>query len=251
MAELTDDSARGLGIRIISPDRPGIADSTGPAERCLLDWPPLLREFADFLGLSQFRVLAISGGAPYAYASGWALPDRVKAMAVVSGAPHIAELPDHGELWLIYRLMLAANKRLPRLSRWGFRFARPLLSLRPPQRSRPFILSFLRTTDASSLRDSAAFEACFDSQRRAWEKSTEGVLADAQIYAAPWGFSLRDVRVPVRLWHGDADRSFSLALAQHTARQLPNCQTHFIPGAGHYSTPIVHMREILADLIGC
>jgi pimeloyl-ACP methyl ester carboxylesterase len=107
----------------------------------------------------------------------------------------------------------------------------------------------LRPCDAESLRDAAAFEAVFESQRRAWRGSAEGVIADAQIYAEPWGFSLEDIYVPVRLWHGTQDRAFSVYLAQEVAKRLPNCKARFIVDAGHYSLPIRHMREILQDLI--
>lgn len=250
MAELTDDAARELGVRIISPDRPGIAGSSFVEHRALLDWAPLVNELADHLELTTFRLLAISGGAPYAYAAAWALPQRVRAIAVVSGAPHIAELKDHAGLWALYRWLLRANAKLPpRVSRWGFRAARPFLSLRPPRRSRPVLLRLLQECDAECLRDKRAFEACFESQRRAWETSAEGVLADAELFARPWGFSLRELRVPVRLWHGDRDRSFSVAVAKETAEQIPNCALRIIENAGHYSTPIRHMREILVDLI--
>jgi hypothetical protein len=33
------------------------------------------------------------------------------------------------------------------------------------------------------------------------------------------------------------------------AEKIPNCHLHIIEGAGHYSVPIRHIREILADLI--
>jgi pimeloyl-ACP methyl ester carboxylesterase len=250
MAELTDDAARAVGVRIISPDRPGIAGSTFVRRRRLLDWPPLVRELADFLRFEKFRMLAISGGAPYAYAVAWAMPERVSAIAVISGAPHIAELGDRSGLLALYRWLLRAHAKLPpALSRIGFRAARPFLSLQPPRRSRPFLLKLLQRCDAESLRDERAFEACFESQRRAWENSAEGVFADAEIYAQSWGFSLRNIRVPVRLWHGKKDRSFSAAVAEATAKQIPNAKLRVIEDAGHYSTPIRHMRKILADLI--
>ncbi len=250
MAELTDEAARELRVRIISPDRPGIAGSSLAPNRKLLDWPPLVRELADFLRLADFRMLAISGGAPYAYAAAYGIPERVRAIAVASGAPHIAELDNHADLLALYRWLLLANAKLPpRISRWGFRAARPFLSLRPPRRSRRLLLQLLQSCDAESLRDERAFDACFESQRRAWETSADGVLADAEIYANPWGFSLREIRVPVCLWHGDRDRSFSAAIAKATAAQLPNCSLRIIQDAGHYSTPIRHMHEILADLI--
>jgi pimeloyl-ACP methyl ester carboxylesterase len=107
----------------------------------------------------------------------------------------------------------------------------------------------LRPCDAESLRDAAAFEAIFESQRRAWRASAEGVVADAQIYAQPWGFAIEDVRVPVRLWHGKQDRAFSVHLAEEVANRLPNCHARFVDDAGHYSLPIRHMRDILKDLI--
>ena len=110
------------------------------------------------------------------------------------------------------------------------------------------LLKLLQPCDAAVLRDSRAFEACFESQRQAWRISAEGVMADAEIYARPWGFPLEEVRTPVRLWHGKADRSFSHHLAEEVARQLSNCRARFVEGAGHYSLPIRHMHEILADL---
>ena len=250
MAQFTHDAARELGVRIISPDRPGIADSSFVARRKLLDWPPLAAELADFLNLEKFRALGISGGAPYAYALAWAMPDRVHAIAVASGAPNVAELSDHSGLLALYRWLMFADQRFPApLCRLGFRLARPLLSLRPPRRSRSWFLKFLQPFDADSLRDELAFEACFESQRRAWKASAEGVLADAQLFAQPWGFSFNELRVPVRMWHGDFDRSFSVGVAREMAKKIPNCNLRVIERAGHYSVPIRHIREILADLI--
>src|SRR5205823_442469 len=68
MARLTDEPARDLGIRIISPDRPGISRSSLQLNRKLADWPRVIERVLDHVGISQFRALAISGGAPYAYA---------------------------------------------------------------------------------------------------------------------------------------------------------------------------------------
>jgi pimeloyl-ACP methyl ester carboxylesterase len=251
MARLTDDPARDLGIRIISPDRPGISGSSLQPDRKLTDWPQLVERIADHLAICDFRMLAISGGAPYAYATAAAMPERVRAMAIVGGVPPIAEVSDTKALLPLYRWMLALYRTRPGLLRRLFYLARPILSLRPPVRLRPLVLKMLllRPCDAESLRDAAAFEAIFESQRRAWRASAEGVIADAQIYAEPWGFALEDVRVPVRLWHGKEDRAFSIHLAEEVAKHLPNCKARFVNDAGHYSLPIRHMREILEDLI--
>jgi pimeloyl-ACP methyl ester carboxylesterase len=251
MAQLTDEPARDLGIRIISADRPGISGSSLQPDRKLTDWPRLVDRITDYLGIHDFRMLAISGGAPYAYATAVTMPQRVRAIAIVGGAPPLAEISDSNGLLPLYRWMLALYRTRPRLLRRLFYLARPVLSLRPPLRFRPMLLKMLlmRPCDAESLRDAAAFEAIFESQRRAWRASAEGVVADAQIYAQPWGFAIEDVRVPVRLWHGKEDRAFSVHLAEELANRLPNCHARFVDDAGHYSLPIRHMRDILKDLI--
>lgn len=251
MARLTDDPARELGVRIISPDRPGISGSSLQPNRKLADWPHVVERLLEHLGIGEFRMLAISGGAPYAYATAVAMPNRVRSIAIVCGAIPMAELEDARGLLPLYRWMLALYRSRPLLLRRLVCMARPILSMRPPVRLRPLLLKMLmlRPCDAESLRDAAAFEAIFESQRRAWRGSGEGVMADAQIYAQPWGFSLEDIRVRVRLWHGKQDRAFSVHLAEEVAKRLPECYVRFIDNAGHYSLPIRHMREILKDLI--
>jgi pimeloyl-ACP methyl ester carboxylesterase len=251
MAELTDAAGREAGVRIISPDRPGISASAFAMNRKLIDWPALVRELVDELSISQFRILAISGGAPYAYVTARQMPERVRAIAVVSGAPPIVDLADDAGLLRLYRWMLALYRTHPRVLRALFYLARPIASVRPPIRLRPFFLKLLKlqACDAAALRDSAAFEACFESQRRAWRASAKGVMTDAEIYAQSWGFRLEDVDVAVRLWHGKQDRAFSVEVAKAVAKRLPNCTARYIDNEGHYSLPIRHMREILQDLI--
>ena len=249
MAQLTDAAARELKARIISPDRPGIHGSAFVAGRTLLDWPKLVRALAQHLGLEEFRLLAISGGAPYALVTAREMPERVAAVALVSGAPPIAELADHSGLWRLHRWMLALHASRPELLRKLFWVARPLATTRLSLRARPLLRLALQGMDAEALRDRVAFEACFESSRQAWRASVDGVIADAEIYAKPWGFRLEDVRVPVAVWHGTRDRTFSFKLAEEVATRLPDSTFHLIEGAGHYSLPIRYMHDILSDLV--
>src|SRR5438552_11492627 len=61
MAQLTDEPARELGVRIISPDRPGISASSLQPKRKLTDWPRVIEGILDHLGIGKFRMMAISG----------------------------------------------------------------------------------------------------------------------------------------------------------------------------------------------
>src|SRR5438105_6588085 len=177
-------------------------------------------------------MLAISGGAPYAYSAAWAMPERVRAIAIVSGAPPIADLADNSGLLRLYRWMLKLRRTSPELLRILFHGARPFAARRIPIRLRPLIFKFLHPYDPAVLRDNPAFEACFESARRAWRGSVEGVMIDAQVYAEPWGFRLEDITIPVRLWHGKQDRAFSFRVADEIARRLHNCEAGYIDGPG-------------------
>ena len=249
MAELAHDAACALGVRIISPDRPGIRDSQFQPNRRLIDWPPFLNEIADRLGIERFRMLAISGGAPYAYASAWMTPERIEKIAVVSGAPPLDKITDPDGLLPIHRRMLALRASRPGLLKPLFYLARPFVAMRMPIRLRPLLLKFLQPCDANVLSESRAFDVCFESARQAWRSSANGVMTDAEIYAAPWGFPLEEVRVPIALWHGTKDRTFAPRLAENVAVRLPNCEFHLIEGAGHYSLPIRYIHEVLTDLM--
>jgi pimeloyl-ACP methyl ester carboxylesterase len=251
MAQLTDTAAKELGVRIISPDRPGIRDSSFQPNRKLTDWPDVVEQLADHVGIDQFRILAISGGAPYAYATAWKIPDRVLSVAIASGAPPIVDLSDHSGLLSLYRRLLWLYGRSPQALRVLFFLAGAIARIRPPVRFRPLVLKLLKLQpcDAASLEDSVAFEACFESQRHAWRASVKGLTTDAEIFAASWGFRLEEIGVPVRLWHGTKDRAFSLQVAQAVARRLSNCRARYVEDEGHYSLPIRHAREIMADLI--
>jgi pimeloyl-ACP methyl ester carboxylesterase len=167
----------------------------------------------------------------------------------VSGAPPLDGLNDLDGLLPIHRRMLVLREKNPRLLKLLFHLARPFVAMRMPLRLRPLLLKFLQPCDANVLRESRAFDVCFESARQAWRSSAEGVLTDAEIYATPWGFPLEEIQVPITLWHGMKDRTFAPRLAEGVARRLPNCEFHLIEDAGHYSLPIRHIYEVLKDLV--
>src|SRR5207253_2786897 len=83
-----------------------------------------------------------------------------------------------------------------------FFMAGAIARIRPPVRFRPLELKLLQLQpcDASSLEDTATFEACFESQRRAWRALVKGLTTDAALFAGPWGSRLEFVGVPFRLY---------------------------------------------------
>jgi pimeloyl-ACP methyl ester carboxylesterase len=245
---LFHEAALGVGVRVLAVDRPGVGKSTPQANRRLVDWPPLLRELAAALALDRVRVLGVSGGGPYALASAWGAPELVEAAAVVCGAPPLTELGPDG-LTLAYRIMLAAHGRSRKAMRLFFRILHPLAAARAPEWMMTMLRGAVRGPDKAVLADGRLAQLCYDGFRYAWGGHRDGVFEDAEIYTQPWGFALEEVRRPVRMWHGTEDHNFSYHLAERVAARLPNCALRIVPDEGHYSLPIRHAREILADLI--
>jgi len=249
MAAVTHDAACELGVRIISPDRPGIALSDFQPGRTFLDWPPVFSQLAKMLGIGHYRILGVSGGAPYTFAAAWANSTEVKAVAIVSGAPPLDGKDNALELLPAYTWLLRAYHANPELIRLLFRSFRPFALLPPMALLKPFLLSMQLPEDRAALEQGRSFEICFESSREAWRKSSAGVTLDAELYAGPWGFPLDEIKAPVRLWHGKKDRSFSWTLAEALSKSIPFCKTYFVENEGHYSLPILHVRRILEDLI--
>ena len=243
------EAACALGARVLAVDRPGVGASDYHPDRTLLDWPALLGEIADALNCGTFRVMAISGGGPYALAAAWAMPDRVLAAAVCCGAPPLAERADVSKLLPAYRAMLALYRRNPGAMRHGMRLIRHFATIRIPFWMFRLLLKTLPAPDAEVLSERATFDAKWAAYAGAWIGDRDGVLGDARIYAQPWGFEPGDIRVPVRLWHGKADASFHWTLAAELAARIPGCRARMIDGEGHYSIAFRHCGEILRDLI--
>ena len=79
------EAAAASGVRLVALNRPGYGGSTPSAAPSLLATGRDTAALADVLGLQDYAVLGVSGGGPFALATGVADPDRVRAVAVVGG----------------------------------------------------------------------------------------------------------------------------------------------------------------------
>lgn len=247
-ASRLDAAAKEFGFRLLALDRPGIALSERPPTRTLADWPALLAEVAEQLGVGRFRIVGVSGGGPYALITAWRFPDRVIFAATVCGAPPIGEMRDRSQLMPAYRMLLRIHGRSPSAVRWLFRVMRPFTAFPIPQPLRPLVLKLVGKTDAEALADPAIFEICHGTFREAWAGSADGVFDDAQVYAMPWGFAPEEIRTRVDVWHGRDDRNFHWQLAKSLAARIPNARLHLVENEGHYSLPFRQAHAILSAM---
>jgi hypothetical protein len=72
-------------------------------------------------------------------------------------------------------------------------------------------------------------EMFLDDMLRAGRQQLHAPIYDVVLFARPWGFALRDIRVPIRFWHGDADHIVPLAHGEHQATLVPDSDLKIRP----------------------
>ena len=228
------EPALARGIRIIAPDRPGLGLSTRLPGRQIADWPNDVRALADALGIARFAVIGISGGGPYVAACAWRLPERITRAGIISGVGP----PSPGSgicsgLRRRERLVVDLGLRAP----WLMRAV--MTSAAAPCRHWTERI-FARVRGLASPADRAILDrpdvaACLIAgMKEAFRQGGQGPADEVLLLARPWTFRPEEIRVPVRLWHGDADGVVPVAMGRHLAAAIPGCRAEFVPGAGHY-----------------
>jgi pimeloyl-ACP methyl ester carboxylesterase len=221
------------GIRLIGVERPGIGASTAYRHASLLGWADDVEELANRLAIERFALIGLSGGGPYVLACAYRLPQRVVAGAVLGGiAPACGdEAPAGG---LIARVMPfapvleVARQPLGALL-WG------LVRALGPLSSQVFdrFIELMPDGDQRMFRRPEVKAMFIDDLTRASRTQMLAPVDDILQFTRPWGFSLRDIRVPIRFWHGDADNIVPLAHAEHMAALVPDAALRVRPGEGH------------------
>jgi pimeloyl-ACP methyl ester carboxylesterase len=238
--------AADLGLRLIGVDRPGYGLSDPREEASLPAWPNDVAALADRLGLERFGVLGLSGGGAYAAACAWRLPKRVRTLALVSpmGPPENRE----------------EVRRMPPLNRWMLSLAvhgkwtlvlpGHLFSLLARHRTRWFLRllnAHLPPVDREIFERPELQSFMDQDVREAFRQGPWGGIGDLRVLARPWGFDLKEIAAPVRLWHGEQDQTVPVGLARALAEAFPDCAARFIPDAGHL-LQLAYWRDILSDL---
>lgn len=240
------ETARQLGVRILSPDRPGIGRSTRLRGRTIGDWASDVGALCDLLGLERFAVIGWSFGGPYAAAVAALLPARTTAGAIVAGGvPFSWPVATHGFENRTDALLFRLSRRLPPLAWVGMRTTGAIAATAPRLWLR-LASSALATRDVEVIeRDGlAAFGVSIAEGLR----RPGGAVDDYVAYGLPWGFEYEQIAVPVHVWHGEADGFIPKSWSEETARRIPQAALTVVPDAGHFVARD-HWHEILGGLI--
>jgi pimeloyl-ACP methyl ester carboxylesterase len=228
-----------LGVRVVSPDRPGYGGSTSQPGRRLEDWPADVAALADDLGLRRFAVMGPSSGGPYAVVCAALLQERVASAGVIAGVTDMAWPPaweglEPNEVTLM-RLgdeAAAAAWCEAQFGHDGSRFAEGW---------------DLAPADVATLQDEATAAAFVTTVAEAFRQGVAGYAQDITVQARAWTFDPAAVTAPVRVLHGQADTLCPIAHGRHTAEIIPTAQLVTWPDHGHLSI-LADIPQLCADL---
>ncbi len=235
-----------VAVRLIAVDRPGCGGSTPQPGRRLLDWPADVAALARSLGIDTFHVVGVSGGAPFAVACARAL-DQVLGAALISPVPPFAgpHAPTPDALGVGLRRLRQVGLRR-RIGWTVVAAARQAIQagLIDPRHA---LRLGCAPRDTACVTPEMAVRIT-DTWREGIRCGPAGAVADAQIYAADWGFDLASLHIPVIIWHGTADRVVPVqTLSAYASLAGPR---HILDGEGHYSLPLTHAPRIVTSLVG-
>jgi pimeloyl-ACP methyl ester carboxylesterase len=239
---------RSLGVRVITPDRPGYGLSDPRPDGRLVDWPADVAELADVLGIHRFGMTALSGGGIYALACAAVIPERLTDV-VVTGCPGPMDREGAGGGM---RLTTRAGVMLAGRTPWlvdavvgmlaGVIRRYPDFFVEESNRDKP--AADRRWMSIRSVKAGAA-----STLREAFRHGAQGYVHDLRTLAGPWGFNPWDVQVPVQLWHGDEDTVIPLHHSRYLASVIPGATLHVCHGEAHMLM-WNHLAEILMAAAG-
>ncbi|HET9730905.1 MAG TPA: alpha/beta hydrolase [Acidimicrobiia bacterium] len=233
IAPQTRVAAQRLGIRLIVLERPGIGDSTPHLYRRVIDWAGDVGTIADRLGIAEFACVGLSGGGPYVLACAARFPRRMVGGAVLGGVAPTKGLDAvaGGVVGLARRFapVLEAGRGL--IGRVAYIGVQALLPFR--QQAFELYMAISPEGDRRVFRRPEMKAMFIDDLVRAARRQVHAPVLDLVLFTRHWGFELRDISVPIRFWHGDADNIVPLAHAYHMVGRVPDAELRVRHGESH------------------
>jgi pimeloyl-ACP methyl ester carboxylesterase len=222
------------GVRLIAANRPGYgAEPDAPTS--LSSVAGDMVKLADLLRLDRFAVLGVSGGGPYAVASGAVAPERVAAVGVAAGvgpwrlidppernpqdrvALGLADQGDiEGALALFRRDATAEYASMLELDDDAMmdEFIRPV-----PELERAIFTPETRAVWAADLREALT--------------SYDGYARDNFAWGGDWDIDLAAVSSPAWLWYGQEDLLVPVEHGRWLLERIADATLVIRPGCGH------------------
>nr|WP_257215441.1 alpha/beta hydrolase [Bacillus pumilus] len=107
----------------------------------------------------------------------------------------------------------------------------------------------LHPWDRQFLQTDEQLELMMLHLHEATRQSVDECINEPNLLTRPWSFDMKDIKIPVDIWHGKEDKMAPYEEMEKIAPTISNGQTHYIDDAGHFLTDVDHIwRNILLSL---
>lgn len=240
------------GVRYVTINRPGYGRST-PSDPSLAAAGRDTAELARSLGCSEYAVVGVSGGGPYATATAVVDPGAVRALGLVAAVGPWLELSTPTDEEAEERELIARGGP----GRWDE--VRPrYLALAEEQ------MGGLRELDDEARVDAILAEftsplVADPRMRKAWVESLrltidgpygfEGYVADGLSWGGAWDIDPKAVSSATLLWYGDADTNCPVSYGQWYADRIPGAQLSVLEGQDHIDVCDGNWSRVFPELL--
>lgn len=242
--ELLHEAGVVAGKRIISIDRPGMGLSTPNDKASILSWANDIAEFTKALDLGKFALIGYSGGAPFAAACAYAIPDALTKVTLLAGFGPLYNSAIAKDVPLAQRVMGKFVSKLPITANIMMYITKTML--KKPDVLMGQMQKKLPPADQKILENQKMREMMINSTLEAFRQGIDGPADEMKLLMRPWGFNLNKIKVPVNIYHGDADTQVPIAHASIYADCIPNAHFEKIAGEGHLSIVVNQAKNLLS-----
>ncbi|MGY0491704.1 alpha/beta fold hydrolase [Streptomyces sp. WG-D5] len=233
MTDFMRTTRQDLGLRMITVERNGFGDTDYDPKLGKADYAEDALAVLDELGVKKFKVIAISGGGPYAAEIAAKAPDRVSALHLAAALPPYGTKPAYCGL-SDEQLTDAVKDQIkdPRVW-WAFPDDSPVKSI-------------------PGFADTAYEEGARTYYQRGQLADPAPQVHEQRLYCDRPGPDLSKLTAPVFLYHGDKDTTVPASTLKAWRDNLPDAakvRTRTYADTGH-DVQYRHWDQILVDLAG-
>jgi len=228
-------------IQIIGVDRPGFGLSTFSPNRRVSDFSADISFLADHLGIDKFALLGVSGGCHYVITCAALLKERVTQAVVISGV----SLPiDTSGMPLINKLYWKGMGTMPIVGTWLQKQRRDMI-LKMAKDPDAFMaskegmkmLENASKDEAKFILDPEARDIVCRTSVESYRQGSDGIRAmiqEIKLMTKGWEVDLSQIPYGlVYIWHGTADKDFSVSNAYKNAKAIPGAHLEIFECGGH------------------
>lgn len=209
------EQAISANIKLIMLERPGYGSSDFIPMKSYLNWCEIVAQLLDELEVSEFGVIGISAGAPYAYALAHGLANRLTGgVYILNGVPNIqdkevyAQYPNkardfYDKIWQasLEDITQEMKKALAKYTNFFFKLILP---------------KQWKLAINESLKNNGI-----------------GLGQTVKLQVSDWGFDLYALEKEVHLWHAKKDPQISFMAVKKMVQKMPNAKLHIQPKNDH------------------